>query len=186
MRTLVQASGTRGEIWISAQVRRNRGEKCRIDSQRQVWPVSFFRSSTDRIWRKSSHRKLSVKFSSVAQRCRTYSKYREIGARDESAFRYRETGAWSTEATCKGQVEPPQSRDLQYSIHWERLRDCSTKVESSRRRPDSQRKDMEITHVNNKNTIWNTNFEAPKTLFDITQSLILNQKHETQHLSTIE
>ena len=31
-----------------------------------------------------------------------------------------------------------------------------------------------------------TNFEALKTLFDITKKLILNQKHEIKHVSTIE
>ena len=32
----------------------------------------------------------------------------------------------------------------------------------------------------------NTNFEALKTLFDVTQELILNQKREIWHVSTIE
>ena len=59
----------------------------------------------------------------------------------------------------------------------------------------------EMKHVNNnessdtscgKNyndnlfTYRNTNFEALKTLFDITQKLILNQKHEITHVSTME
>ena len=35
-------------------------------------------------------------------------------------------------------------------------------------------------------TYRNTNFEAPKPLFEITQKLILNQKHEIKHISTIE
>ena len=35
-------------------------------------------------------------------------------------------------------------------------------------------------------TYKNTNFEAFKTLFDITQKLILNQKHEIRHISTTE
>ena len=35
-------------------------------------------------------------------------------------------------------------------------------------------------------TYRNTNFEALKTLFDITQKLILNQKHEITHVSTME
>ena len=35
-------------------------------------------------------------------------------------------------------------------------------------------------------TCRNTNFEALKALFDITQKLILNQKHEIRHVSTIE
>ena len=33
---------------------------------------------------------------------------------------------------------------------------------------------------------WNPNFEALKTLFDITQKLTLNQKHEIRHVSTIK
>ena len=107
-------------------------------------------------------RKLSVKFSSVEQIWQSFSEYREIGARDESAFKDRETGAWWTESTYRGEVEPPQSRDLQYSIHWESLHECSTKVESSRRRPDSagpksQCIVMEIIHVNNNessDTSW--------------------------------
>ena len=32
----------------------------------------------------------------------------------------------------------------------------------------------------------NTNFEALKTLFDMRQKLILNQKHEIKHVTTIE
>ena len=32
----------------------------------------------------------------------------------------------------------------------------------------------------------NTNFDALKTLFDITRKLILNQKHEILNVSTIE
>ena len=32
----------------------------------------------------------------------------------------------------------------------------------------------------------NTHFEALKTLFDITQKLILNQKHEIRHVSSIQ
>ena len=35
-------------------------------------------------------------------------------------------------------------------------------------------------------TYRNTSFEAPKTLFDIRQKLIFNQKHEIKHVSTIE
>ena len=35
-------------------------------------------------------------------------------------------------------------------------------------------------------TYMNTNIEALKTLFDITQKLILTQKHEIKHVSTIE
>ena len=35
-------------------------------------------------------------------------------------------------------------------------------------------------------TFRNTNFEALKTLFDITQKLILNQKHDIKHVFTIE
>ena len=35
-------------------------------------------------------------------------------------------------------------------------------------------------------TYKNTNFKALKTLFDITQKLILNQKHEIRHVSTID
>ena len=87
---------------------------------------------------------------------------REIGTRDESAFKYRETMMWSTESTCRGEVDPPQSRDLQYSIHWESLRECSIKVESSRRRSDrfrpiSQCINMGIINVNineSSDTTW--------------------------------
>ena len=82
-----------------------------------------------------------------------------------------------------------------------------TTVESSRRRPDSagpksQYIDMGIIYVNKQwkqryilekitmttcsFTYRNTNFEALKTLFDLTQKLILNQKHEIRHGSTIE
>ena len=77
--------------------------------------------------------------------------------------------------------------------------------ESLRRRPDSagprsQCIDLEIVHVNDNEklrftletsykdnlfTYRNTNFEALKTSFDMTQ-LILNQKHEIRHDSTIE
>ena len=42
---------------------------------------------------------------------------------------------------------------------------------------------------NNKDNLFshkNTNFEALRTLVDITQKLILNQKHEIRHVSTIE
>ena len=52
-------------------------------------------------------------------------------ARDESAFEHWETGARSTrstDSTYEGKVEPPQSRDIQYLIHRESLRECSTKV----------------------------------------------------------
>ena len=35
-------------------------------------------------------------------------------------------------------------------------------------------------------TYRNTNFGAPKTLFDLTQKLILNQRHEIRYVSTIE
>ena len=52
---------------------------------------------------------------------------------------------------------------------------------------------MGIIHVNNDEssdeklaTHKNTKFEALKTLFDITQKLILKQKHEIKHVSTVE
>ena len=152
-------------------------------------------------------RKLSVKFSRVAQRWQSFVQVSEmIGTRDESAFRHQENRAWSTESNYRGEVEQPKSRNLQYSIHWESLRECSTKVESSRRRPDSagpkksmywygdyscqqQRKQRYIFGENYKDNLFtcrNTNFEALKTLFDITQKLILNQRHEIRHVSTIE
>ena len=81
--------------------------------------------------------KLSVKFASVAQRWQSFAKYRETGPKCESAVKYREFGERSTESSHRGEVDPPQSRDLQYLIHWESLRVCSTKVESFRRRPDA-------------------------------------------------
>ena len=57
-------------------------------------------------------RKLSVRFSSVAQRWQSFSKYREMGARNESAFKYQETRTWSTEWTYRDDAHPAQSRDL--------------------------------------------------------------------------
>ena len=72
-------------------------------------------------------RKLSVKFSSVAQMTILFQAPRDR-ASDESAFKYRETGAWSTESTYRGRVEPPQSRDLQNSLHWEILREVRQKL----------------------------------------------------------
>ena len=41
-------------------------------------------------------------------------------------------------------------------------------------------------HNENFVTYRNTNFDALKTLFDITQKLILKQKHEILNVSTIE
>ena len=83
-----------------------------------------------------------------------FSRFREIDTRDESAFKYRETGTWSTESSDGDKVEKTQPRDLQYSKHWESLRKCSTKVESSRRRrdsagPNSRCIDLVILYVNN-------------------------------------
>ena len=86
---------------------------------------------------RARQRKLSVKFASVAQRWQSFAKYRETGPKCESAVKYREFGERSTESSHRGEVDPPQSRDLQYLIHWESLRVCSTKVESFRRRPDA-------------------------------------------------
>ena len=45
---------------------------------------------------------------------------------------------------------------------------------------------LEENYNHNLVTNKNTNFEELKTLFDITQKLILNQKHEINHVSTIE
>ena len=45
---------------------------------------------------------------------------------------------------------------------------------------------LERIYNDNLFTYRNTNFEALKTLFNITQKLILNHKHEIKHVSTIQ
>ena len=162
----------------------------------EFWPHKHWEIRT------RQKRKLSVKFSSVTQRWQSFSKYREIGTIGESAFKYRKTGTWSTESTNGDTVESPQSRDLQYSMHWERLYECSTKVESFRRRPDSagpnsQCIDMGILYVTNNESSdtswrwlqWQLDHLQEHQLGDaedVVHRLILNQKYEIQHVSTIE
>ena len=126
-------------------------------------------------------RKFSIKFSSVAPR----------GVKNRiNLYRW----SWAT--------------TISWSPILDTLRKSSRKfdtVESSRRWPDcagpkSQCIEMRIIYVNNRESsvhlgehyidnsviYKNTNFEALKTLFGITQILILNQKHEIKHASTIE
>ena len=110
----------------------------RVQSYRPVNCISGWNSDLTRPEKSGRDKgKLSVKFASVAQRWKSFAKYRETGARCESAVKYREIGERRTESSHRGEVDPPQSRDLQYLIHWESLRVCSTKVESFRRRPDA-------------------------------------------------
>ena len=114
-------------------------------------------------------------------------------------------GATSAESTHRGEIESPQSRDLKHPIHWKSLRECSTKVDSSRRRPDGSGAkrhgiDKWIFYVNgnessdslgenykdNLFTCKNTNVDALMTLLDITQKLILNQNHDILNVSKIK
>ena len=109
------------------------------------------------------------------------------------------TSARSTESTYRGKVEPPQSRDLLYSIQLRKSsRMVDKKVESLRRRPDSagpvnvliwclfmsstMKAAVHLGENYNDNlfTFRNTNCEALKTLFDVTQKLILHHNARDQ------
>ena len=143
-----------------------------------IWLEFWYHKSWET--RTKRKRRFSVKFWSVTQRWQSFSRYREIGT----------TG---TESIHRSEVEPPQTRKLKYSMYWVCLRECYTQVESSRRRPDgagpkSQCFDMGIIHVTNnesndtcRSKWWQhlvhrqeDSFRGVKTVFDITQKLILN------------
>ena len=131
-------------------------------------------------------------------------KHWKTAATDNSAFKCEESGTRNWESTYRGKVGSSQSSCLWLSIHWESLRECSTKVESSL---DDQMLEQRInvlilglfmwTTMNvamhsgenyNENLIVrrNPHFDELKTLFDITQKLILKQNHEILNISTIE
>ena len=122
-------------------------------------------------------RKLSIQFSSVALNWKHPSKHREIDCENPNS-------------THRDKVDLSQLWDLQYTILWERLRECRTKVESSGSRQNAGSRswwifmsatlkaavhlglDYEKTFITK-----NTDLEQFKTLFDITKQLILEKKH---------
>ena len=102
----------------------------------------------------------------------------------------------NTKSAHRDKADPPQLGDLKNPTLCGRLRACTAKFESSGRRPDAgfhgHRDDLGIIHVSDnegssaspvglqKNLVItkSTDFEELKTLFDIAQKLIQEQKQE--------
>ena len=123
---------------------------------------------------------------------------------EKHAYRHRETDSAHFKSTHRNKIDPSQFPDLRRPIPRGSLSECTTKNESSRKK---QMLDLEVdgiiwrifmsatmkaaihlgpTYQQNLCTAKNTDFEPLRSLFDISQSLILTHESEICGTSSIE